>query len=520
MDYNFVVNLLDFFKLDYSYKTAKTSLLAVMITGFISYCLVIAYRVADPDTIIEGVTHYMNATWAIVGCGRWFLPIINILSGNIIMPGFIVMFYCLMMWLCAFIVCKIWEIDDPLLITVISMVMCVTPASISQLVATYMGVCFSLACLLSVLFVYFIFKDRKLISFIISIVCMVLSLALYQSYISMAACLTLMTLMLNIIRHKNYDVIYDALRAILAAAIGAILYFISNKVLLFVLHLQSSSRLAEFSFSKIFTSLLNRIVEMYTSYLNYFLDPVLFRIVFYVLIWLSILFSAVLFILDGKKDIQNKLFFIISLLLLPLASNIIGIITPDNPITVLMTYQNILIIPFAIALLSLMIKEDKSLKLQRIILVVVSLIICWSHTVSANATYQAYKLSHDYVYNQYAQVVYDVQHYEGYQKDKTPVLIAGFFDDSTLRKNIKTYNYAIDLFEDLVFWDTLGGATYNRHRYVMQYFGLDFIDFSIEDYQKIIKSKDFKNMSLWPSENGMKMINGYLVVKINDNVAK
>lgn len=520
LDYNFNVKLFDFFKVNYSYKTAKISLISVMITGFISYCLLIAYRVADPDTIIEGVTHYMNATWAIVGCGRWFLPIINILSGNIIMPGFIIMFYCFMMWLSAFIICKLWNIEDLLLITVIAMVMCVTPATISQLVATYMGMAFSLACLLSVLFVYFCFKTNGIKSVVFSVICMVLSLALYQSYIGLSACLVLMTLVVNLIIHKNYDVITYTLKSLALAIVGAVSYFISNKVLLMILGLNSSSRLADFSISRIFSGLFTRIIEMYKDYIFYFTDKTLLRIVFYIVIVLSIIINLLFFSINKKRDLQNRLLALFFVLLIPLASNIVGIITPDNPITVLMTYQNIMIVPFAIVLMYYIDKQEMILKAEKIVLITVSLFICWSHIVSANATYQSYKLSHDYVYNQYSQVIYDVQHYEGYKKDKTPVLIAGFFDDSTLRNNIKTYNYAVDLFDDLVFWNTLGGATYNRHRYVMQYFGLDFIDFSIDEYKKIIDSSDFKNMSLWPDENGMKYINGFLVVKINSNVAK
>ncbi len=514
------MKLLDFFRLNYSYKAAKSSLIAVMITGFISYCLIIAYRVADPDTIIEGVTHYMNATWAIVGCGRWFLPIINILSGNIIMPGFIIAFYCLMMWLSAFMICKLWKIENTLLVVVISMVMCVTPATISQLVATYMGMAFSLACLLSVLFVYFCFKQKSVINWFIAITCMILSLALYQSYIGLAACLVLMTLAINLIINKNYDILAEALKAIILAAISSILYFISNKVILLILGLQSSSRLAEFSITKIFTSLFTKLIEMYTTYFLYFADLTLLRAIFYLFIFVSIVINTIFFLLNKKKSISNKIFFVLCILLVPLASNVVGIITPDNPITVLMTYQNIMIVPFALALMHCITKEERIINIEKIILVSISLLICWTHVISANATYQAYKLSHDYVYNQYSQVVYDVQHFEGYRKDKTPVLIAGFFDDSTLRKNIKTYNYAVDLFEDLVFWNTLGGATYNRHRYVMQYFGLDFIDFSIDEYNKIINSQEFKEMGLWPSENSMRFINEYLVVKINNNIAK
>ena len=515
MNYNFVVNLLDFFKINGSFKTAKISLLLTAIVGFISYDLLIVYRVADPDTIIEGLTYYINATWAIVGCGRWLLPIVNILSGNIIMPPFVVAFYCFVMWLCAIIICRIWKIEKTFHVLVITICLSVTPAAVSQLVATYMGVCFALACLFATVFVYFCFESDSRFSFFLCVCSIVASLALYQSYIAHAATLTLMTLALYLYQNREQKLIINkAVKAFIAALAGMICYFISNKVILALLHLESSSRLAEFSITRIFSDLGSTLFGLYKTYFSFLNDATLLRRYLYLFLFVTIVISTVLYLLKKEVNIVYKVLFVLCLILIPFATNVIGLITPDNPITVLMTYQYILIVPFAFALI------NKQIRISEYTVIVLSVILCWTHVVSANATFECYRMSHDYVYNQYSQVIYDVQHTEGYVKDETPVLIAGFFDDSTLRKNIRTYDYSFELFDDLVFWDTLGGATYNRHRYVMQYFGLDFIDFSIEEYQRIISTDEFKKMNLWPDKEGMKFIDGYLVVKINDNVAK
>lgn len=521
MNYNAIMKMLNFFKINDSYKSAKTSLFFVILTGFLSYNLLVVYRVADPDTIIEGLTYYINATWAIVGCGRWMLPIVNILSGNVIMPYFVVFFYCFCMWLCAFLIAKIWRVDNTLFLTIAAVSMTVTPAAISQLIATYMGECFALACLFSVLFVYFCFESSSILSWLFSTACIVFSLALYQSYISMSACLVLMTLCIYCLKGEEIKtIVQKGIKSVITALAGGILYVLSNKIILGILKLESSSRLAEFSIGRIFQNLPSQIVEMYRVYFSYFNDPVLLRKLFYALLFVAFAVSSICSLIKQKQKPFIVAVFVLCVVLIPLAANLIGIATPDNPITVLMTYQNILVVPFTLAVSmesSLNIRLDS---VKRTSAAILSVIILWTHMISANATYECYKMSHDHVYNQYSQLVYDVQHYDGYIKNETPVLIAGFFDDKTLRNNIKTYRYAVDLFDDLVFWDTLGGATYNRHRYVLQYFGLDFIDFSIDEYKRIINTDEFKEMSCWPEQNGMRMIDGYLVIKIADNYAR
>ena len=158
--------------------------------------------------------------------------------------------------------------------------------------------------------------------------------------------------------------------------------------------------------------------------------------------------------------------------------------------------------------------------MARAVVALLCLVLSWTYIISANATFTCYKLSHQYTYGQMSQVVYDIQHNENYILNKTPVVIVGYFEDTALRENIKTYRYAIDLPENLIFWKVPVGVTYNRQKYFMNYFGLDFKDIDFSVYQDIINSSEFKQMNNWPNENSIKTIGDYLVVKIADNYIK
>lgn len=516
MNYNLIMKLLSFFKFDNSYRASKISLLLSILVGLVSYILIIAYRVAYPDTIIEGLTYYINATWAIEGCGRWFLPIINIISGNIIMPLFVILFYISAMWLSSILIAKTWNITKTSIIVIIAVAMTVTPATISQLVATYMGICFATAGLLSSLFVYLCFNEKHIISWLLAICCVVLMLASYQSYVSYIACLTIMTVYIKLENNHNRETAISFVKVLACGIIGCILYMISNKVILAVFNLESTTRLASFSFIDIFANLPSKIIEMYKTYFNYYNDYIMQRRIMYIVLFTLLIFYIVNNLFNKNISIFNKSIKLLCILLIPLSSNLIGIITPNNPITVLMTYQNILVIPFTLYLISTL-----NIKILTTITIFISTLICWTHVVSANATYQSYKLSYDYVNNQYSQVIYDIEHYDGYKLNETPVIIAGYFEDTVLRENIRTYGYAVGLFDDLVFWkDDAISTTFNRHRYILNYFGLDFIDFDYKEYAKIIDTDEFKQMPIWPKSEGIKIINGYLVVKIGNNYYK
>lgn len=50
----------------------------------------------------------------------------------------------------------------------------------------------------------------------------------------------------------------------------------------------------------------------------------------------------------------------------------------------------------------------------------------------------------------------------------------------------------------------------------MNYFGIDGGYFTDDEYISIINSDEFKDMSVWPYDNSIKMIQGNAVVKFTD----
>lgn len=503
------MNRLAFFKIKESYSAALAGLGLSLLAGIMAYNLYFIYGYTNPDGIIEGLTAFSNATWIITGCGRWLLAIILSMSGNIVMPLGAVLGYCFCTWLTSFNIIKTWKIESHFAAVLFALVMVVTPASVIHFTYNAVAFPYAIALVFSVLYVYAVFRLDGVFSWLIAIACITCSLGIYQSYLGLSAALILLTMAVYLYQGTDpKDVLKKALKALICAAVGAVLYYIALQILYKVTELHAASRMASLSVGKIVSSIPFSILNSYKLYFRFFSDKILQRRFVYLLLFVLL---AVSIVRSYRKTAKPAFFLsLVCILLMPVASNIVCLVLPGTEYSTSMTYQNVLILPFLIALAD----QDHG-RIIKPLTALLCVFLVWTYIVSANATFHCYRLSHEYTYGQMSQVVYDIEHHEEYEINETPVIIAGFFDDISLRKQIRTYRYAIDLPENLVFWKTRTGVTYNRQKYFMNYFGLDFKDITYDEYLSVINTEEFSRMNVWPKENSIRKINQYLVVKLS-----
>ncbi|MBR2534193.1 MAG: glucosyltransferase domain-containing protein [Erysipelotrichaceae bacterium] len=503
------MNKLSFFRIKESYSCALIGLGLSTMAGILAYNLYFIYGYTNADGIIEGLTAFSNATWIISGCGRWLLAILFSISGNIVMPLPAVLGYCFLTWLSSYIIMKTWKMESCLSAALLSLTMAVTPASIIHFTYNAVAFPYAIALTLSAFYVYAVFQYKGVFGWLIPVICITCGLGIYQSYLGFSAALFLMTMVISLRQGMDLRKILEkATKALVCAFAGAVLYYIALQLLYLVTGLHASSRMADLSVGRIIFSLPSSIVNSYKQYFRFFSDRILQRHIIYLIIF--ILLMVTVFKRFREKNIRVILLSLFCIALIPVASNVVCLIMPNAEYSTSMTYQNILIIPFLIA----MIEPDQN-RIIKPITAFLCIFLVWTYIVSANATFHCFRLSYDYTYSQMSQVVYDIEHHEEYKPNETPVIVAGFFDDTILRSQIKTYRYAVDLPDNPVFWKTRTGVTYNRQKYFMNYFGLDFKDVEYDEYLKVVSSDEYAQMNVWPKENSIAKIGQYLVVKIS-----
>lgn len=500
-----------------SFKLSMQVLAATLISGFGAYYLLIINGYTNPDGICEGLTYYTGGQWALAGCGRWAIPYMNELTCNIVIPLYVVAMYCICVWLAVVLLSKMWKFSSASVIA-ISIVLISSPVVTEHLSYTYTALAYSFSCLLSVVCVYCIFKCGGYKGTIGAILSVCLIMGLYQSYVGMVAVLILMAIVMELIDGQKMKLILIQIGQCVIASLSGC--FLSIKILEWELIRagldNSGTRVDEFSITAIFDTFMERFGYVYMKWTNFFKDMLMHRNILYIAIMVIILIAVVccLYQLICKKEYAYTLLVVVLVALIPFMSNIIGILIPYNGISNLMQYQHIMIIPFMFACLG---KLKKSLFYSVVHCggMVMVLLLAWTYILQANATFKCYELTYEHVNSQMQIAVGRVYDLDEYVKDETPILIAGFPTDEVLRNNMDIYQYT-KIGPSVVFWQDMHGATYNRYRYFLDYFGIDAKTFSDEEYANIINSTEFIEMPVWPEKGSVKMIDGFAVIKFTD----
>lgn len=501
-----------FFKIDDSYNTALISLLLTAIVCFISYNAFITYGFNSPDGILEGFHYYTNRHWAISGCGRWFLALINNAHANIVAPWLTIVECCITNWLSAYIICKVLDINKKSFIYILCIFFSVIPTFIEINLYTNSAFSYSISVLLSILFVYFNLKKSYLFS-LISAICLGCAMGSYQSQIGLAVGLTVICIIKKLLEKEK--VLDFTIKSLISGVIGLLVYIAGLNICLSIYHLELSSRAASFSISEVINKFPNSIINAYSAFINTFNQTILKRKYVFLLIAIIFVVELVVLIYNIIKNKDYKKLAVLALVaLLPISFNFVGIILPMYEITSLMLTPNYLIIFFVIFLLKYVKFSFK--KLFSIVLSILLLALSWTYVLSANATYESYKLSYNTYKTQFSSALDMVYQLEGYEHNVTPIAVVGYPSDQALRDNIKIYNYAIGLHSNLLYWQTPDLDYTSTYFYLLNEFGINTGVTEPEYYRGIILNPDVKNMPCWPNPDSVQMINGYAVIKFGE----
>ena len=534
--------------------SAKLSLkvfFATMLSALLSYYFMIVDGYTCPDGICEGLTYYTNGDWALAGCGRWAIRYVNELTCNIVIPLYVVLMYCLCIWLSVVLLSKLWKLSDGAVI-ILGAMMIATPTVAGQMGYPYTAVAYAIACVTSVGAVYFMFRCKTIPGVIGSTLCVTLMMGLYQSYVGMIAVLVLMTIIYDMFRGEGVKTILVAIvKCAATSVLGCIISTVILNIDLSVRGLSSASRLAMFDVKEIFSAFSQRVPYVYEKYMNVLKTPLMHRNLIYLAI---IIVTMVALIIIGIGLIREKkwvraLLIVPMVLLIPMASNLIGILIPYNGVNSMMQYQSVMIVPFMLACveyarrmnasrnessgdagekLGLAVEGRKKVsnirdftsKLLNTVIPTISLfvaiILTWTYILAANATFQCYRLSYRHINNEMQMALQRVYQLDGYVKDATAIVMGGFPDDTILRNSMDIYQYAESINSNPVFWEDMHGATANRYRYFLDYFGVYAQDISDEEYLNVVNSDAYARMPLWPEAGSVDMIDGYAVIKFSD----
>lgn len=455
--------------------------------------------------------------------GRWFHTMIGNfmfrIDGCYSMPWLNGLIYISFISLAALLFAEPFGIKNKLLkylFMILFMVFPVTTATLSYMAtAPFYAFGIFLAAL------GFFVSTKYKYGFIFGIFALCGSLGIYQAYFSLLAAFVFFLFFMKLLSDEPFkDSFILAIKHISMLIAGLVLYFVVNKIIILVRHVEmtdyqnisgmgnySVSSLA-YAFGKCYTDFFKTFTQDY-----YYIFPYKFLNMVVSVAWVLFAVGLLYLVINClKKKWLNRIFILGLTLLIPFAIFLINLMCAEflDGIYTLMCYSAF----FMLAAPMLVLDRACERKLKVTLFVTravqaVLILVIFLYVKYANMAYLGYNIHYEQAYFEFSSLANRIRSVEGYD-NLIPIVFAGKYQDTSRLWELR---YA----------DALPGA-YNTE-YVMNgeerranffRFFLGFNYNEIYPTTELMESETFKAMPSYPDDGSIKLENDQIIVKFSD----
>lgn len=379
---------------------------------------------------------------------------------------------------------------------------------------------YGVAFLLAVVPVW-LMQRRSLRHWLGAVVCMVASLSIYQSYVSVTAGLLVLVLIRQLLEGEEAPaVLRRGIAYVLFLGLSLGLYFGATQVILKLKHVQMvgyASNSIAFNLLK----LPDNVLLAYRSFFRFFsegelgLMPTLLSRRLHILLLVSAAVMLLLRLSGSRRSLLSWLLLFALILLLPLAVNCMYLFTTVDSIHTLVLYGFVnlylLVLILADGCLACPAGRKAAERLRRLSLnaaVLLSALILAVNIYIANEAYLTLHLRYENAYGFYTALIADLKLSPEFTQG-TRLAVIGTWDDPSF------YSQNLD------FTNTLTGVTgfkpdsYSKEAFLRYYLGFSIPFASEEEQVEIAASPEYAEMPVYPYYGSMKKFGDILVVKLS-----
>ena len=340
---------------------------------------------------------------------------------------------------------------------------------------------------------------------------------MYQAYLAIGLTLLLLYWMIQIIKKKfDWKKFFISFLIIL---LGTVFYYILMKLSLLITHVELSTyKGANTVGIKSLLEIPEGLLHSYQTFYDfYFTDSIVnttnIGMNYLNFIFLLLLITAsIVLILRKKVSIKYILLFHLFLFLLPVTMNVITIIIPDTNMQILQGTAYLLLFFF----LCYLINDNKVLQIIAIFLFV---FMIRGYYIQDNATYKVLEQTYHKTYSIASDIKEKIIEID-YNK---PVMIAG--DISKNKYYMKKQTTELSQLSNLtygyvsnypLFWSEFTNMKNGWSRFMEQYLGFPITFVDLDTYQKILETKEYKDMKIYPDKDSIQEIDDVIVVKLSN----
>lgn len=466
--------------------------------------------------------------------GRWLLNWMgrfmrSVFGGSYSLPFFNGIFALLFLALSAGMVVSVFQVRNKLTAGLIGGLMTVFPAVVSMYFFMFLALYYAIGIFFSVFAAWLTVKyPKNIIANIAAVVMIACSLGVYQAYFPDTVCILLIVVILKaafggVKEKKEWKEFFLMIaRFLVVMAAGVAVYFLINKAVLAVTHIQLTSYQGGDTMGKItIAQLISALKSCYTSFFDLGFSDVMGisynRTVRRLIKVVGILFAAGIgaYLVLKKKEYLNKVIVLCGILVFPVAMFLIYVMAPNSYCYTLMAYSVVFFFVFFLLWLDAC---SRNLKLHAPVksitnwvsaLLTAALVIVYVWYANGNYMALEYTKYHDFSYVQ--TLVTKIRSVEDYSQDKPVIVVGTQINDST--------NGMGSLIGDTF---TVGGKAdtnlgYNSLLYLMS----DYLGFSpyygtYEEIQNWMQREVVREMPSYPADGSIQVIDDTIIVKLSD----
>ncbi len=480
--------------------------------------------------------------------GRWFLAVACGFSSYFTIPWVIGILGLFFLACAAVALTELLELRDKVSIMITGGLLAVFPALASTFAYVFTLDGYMLALFLAVLSVLLTKKYRC--GFVGGAICLAFSMGIYQAYLSFAVLLSIYMILLLLMEEGALkDKFQFSVRYLYMGGLGVVLYFVILQVLLKIQGKELASYQGINSMgSAVGNSFLSNLKNLYDDFVSFTVKGnVLFNNVFslmgfVLLAGFTMTVIAILFI--KRKWWKNMGFFAIIVLLavgLPVATNIILIVSPEVTYHLLMRYQWVLYLILMVDFISRytdtvptrqMINTDKgsahrndvyeeeaaagkSHKGKAVVwmewgVLLAAAVLIFNYAVTDNIAYSNLQKRYEKTYAYCVRLLDRIEQTDGYYQG-IPIAMIGVVGDEQFPTTDITWKVTSNMIG--MNGDSLLYTGFNYQAFMKHYLGATLNFLEPEVMSEIYYSEEYVMLDSFPGRNSTKVVDGILYVK-------
>lgn len=487
----------------------KLAFLSTFLVGLLCHMPIMLRDIPNHDGLAS-----MYFDQNMITSGRWFLTVACGVSSYYTLPWLIGLLAMLYLGIASALLVEFLEVRQGWAVAVIGGLLAVFPSLASTFAYVFTMDGYMLAVLLAVLAVLLTQKYR--LGFLPGALCLACSLGIYQSYLPFAVLLCLYGIyMLGVSEGAAREKVKKGLAYVWMGGLGVAAYYVILQVLLRVQGKELASYQGISGMGSVpRKGLAETVMQMYRDFLAFTLKGNVFMnnpFAWGAMILLGICALAVLFSLCGQKKWWKSPWFFaiiaVTVVGLPIAMNLILVISPDVTYHLLMRYQWGLLPICMVAAVS---RHSQRQPWAAWLALICGLVLAFNYGVMDQIAYSNLEKKYEKTYAYCIRLLDRIEQTEGYYQG-IPIAMIGVVGDQPYPVTDLTGEVTAGMIG--MGGDSLLYTGANYQAFIQNYLGATLNVLPPEAMEEMYYSEAYREMESFPGADSIRIIDGVMYIK-------